>query len=64
MRLVQMILAVGGMVLVLHYGVERTPPWGEATGLPVHWNLHLMPFSIGMILIALAMALIWAKDRA
>jgi len=64
MRAIQLLLAVVGMVLVLHYGVDRTPPWGEPNGLPVHWNVHVMPLSIGLILIGLALGLIWAKDRA
>jgi hypothetical protein len=64
MRVIQLLLAVGGMVLAMRYGAERVPPWGDATGVPPHWVLHMLPMSIGLIMIGLAMALIWAKDKA
>jgi ABC-type thiamin/hydroxymethylpyrimidine transport system permease subunit len=62
MRLVQGVLAIAGMVLLLHYGVVRVPGFGEATTLhPVHWEWHTGPALLGILCIAGALALIFTQ---
>lgn len=63
-RLMQMLLAVGGMIVVLRNGIVRVPGWGDATSMePVHWQWHAGPFFLGLILIAVALALVKVRNE-
>ncbi len=63
-RLMQMLLAVGGMVTMLRYGVVRVPGWGDATSMePVHWEWHAGPFFLGLLLVVIALALVKVRNE-
>ncbi len=63
MRAIQLVLAIGGMVLLLGYGIVRVPGWGSGNSMqPVHWEWHTAPGVLGIGGIVLALGLIWAKD--
>jgi len=59
LRIGQMALALLGMALVLHYGIERDPGWGEVSFMhPVIWTIHWVPLGIGILCLLVTFALI------
>jgi hypothetical protein len=63
-RFAQMALAIFGMWLILMRGAVREPGFGSGGGVPVHWTFATAPLLLGALCIAVALALIWARDKA
>lgn len=53
-RSAQLAIAVFGMALVLHWGIQRDPGWGETSALhPVVWTMHWVPLAGGILCLLL-----------